>query len=400
MPTSNETVRDALIRHQVNLQRLSAGMSNQVIRLLDETEDSIVADIREQLRKGATTETTAGLRKLEHLEDLVKQIRHGAISTTEDLVADLSYGVVRHEAEFSASALDAASPTELDLDTPAASTLAALVKEPFEGHTLSTWFDRVAEADSQRIMDAVRLGLTRGEDIDTIVRRVVGTSSVIGQDGATQLTRQNIDSLVRTAVNHYSNRARSLTFEQNKDVIHSEVYVATLDARTSAICRSLDGKVYPVGEGKFPPQHFRCRSIRVPTLDGKLVGDRPMKPVTEKMLLKEFNDLNPGSDAKKRADLARGLKGEFDDYAKKRIREMVGTVPASTTYNEWLKRQSADFQDEILGKSKAKLFRSGGLSLDKYVGRDGTELSLAQLAKNNKAAFKKAGIDPAKYQVE
>lgn len=75
----------------------------------------------------------------------------------------------------------------------------------------------------------------------------------------------------------------------------------------------------------------------------------------------------------------------------------IGRVPAATTYQEFLARQPAAFQDAVLGKTRAALFRKGGLKLDQFVDRTGTELSLAQLADYNPAAFIKAGFDPADF---
>lgn len=396
MATSNERIRDGLIRHQVDLQRLGRGLAQEAIALLDRTEASVAADIRETLSRGVDVTTSSGLRRLQHLEDLVREARLDAMDALTGNIRDSSADLVRHEAEFAAKLLDVNSPVVLDLVVPAVSTISAIVSQPFEGHDLDTWFSRLAERDSRNIMDAVRVGLTRGQPIDDIVRSVIGSQAADGADGVTQITRSHIASLVRTAVNSFSSDARRQTFDANKDVLSWEVYTATLDGRTSPICRSLDGKVYRVGEGKFPPQHFGCRSIRVAALDGALIGDRPMKPVTERMVLAEYNDLN-GTEARSRADLPRGSKGDFDAYARRRVRELTGTVAAKTTYQEFLARQSASFQDEVLGPTRAKLFRDGGLALDKYVHRDGTELSLAELAKKNAAAFRKAGLDPARY---
>ena len=92
--------------------------------------------------------------------------------------------------------------------------------------------------------------------------------------------------------------------------------------------------------------------------------------------------------------LPRGTKGAFDAFARKRVRELTGRVPASTSYNEWLKRQTREFQEDTLGVTKAKLFREGGLSLDKFVTANGHELTLADLAKRHADAFRAAGLDP------
>lgn len=399
MPTSNESVRDALVRHQVNLQRLGVGLTLEAHALLDRTEDAIVADIREAIARGASAQGSAGLRRLEFLEDAVRAIRGEAVERVAANLSDSMQDLVRHEAEFSARTLDVSSPVALDLALPSVKTLEALVtRGSFEGRTIESWFDGVAADDTRKVMNAVRVGLTRGDPVDEIVRAVVGSTSMDGVDGATNLTRNNVATLVRTAVNSYSNQARDLTFRENADVVGGEVYTATLDARTSAICRSLDGRLYAVGEGKFPPQHFGCRSIRVAVLSAEVLGTRPAKPATERMLLAEYNDIN-GTAARTRADLPRGSKGDFDAYSRRRIRELVGPVPASTNYRDWLSRQSASFQDEVLGATKGRLFRGGGLTdLNRYVHRDGTELSLAEMARRDAAAFRRAGLDPEKYR--
>jgi len=87
----------------------------------------------------------------------------------------------------------------------------------------------------------------------------------------------------------------------------------------------------------------------------------------------------------------------FDAFSRERVRELIGQVPAATTYQEWLKRQTREFQDDILGQTKAKLFRKGGVTLDKFVLENGKELTLKQLATQEAAAFRKAGLDPKDY---
>ena len=56
----------------------------------------------------------------------------------------------------------------------------------------------------------------------------------------------------------------------------------------------------------------------------------------------------------------------------------VGTVKGDVTYDEWLRQQSATFQDEVLGQRKGAAFRKG-LVLDQYVDQRGRELTLEQL---------------------
>lgn len=59
---------------------------------------------------------------------------------------------------------------------------------------------------------------------------------------------------------------------------------------------------------------------------------------------------------------------------------MDGAVPADTTYAEWIKRQPAARQDEILGPERAKLLRSGKVTFERFYD-NGRWLTLEQLRK-------------------
>lgn len=72
---------------------------------------------------------------------------------------------------------------------------------------------------------------------------------------------------------------------------------------------------------------------------------------------------------------------------------MDGQVPATLTYEEWLRKKPPEVQDKVLGKAKGKLFRDGGLSLDKFVDLAGKEATLADIKKFQKGAFIAAGVE-------
>ena len=132
-------------------------------------------------------------------------------------------------------------------------------------------------------------------------------------------------------------------------------------------------------------------------MDGEQLGERPAKASTTKQLLREFTEAHKLPKVTSRDDLPRGTKGQYDAFARKRVRELTGRVPSVTTYQTWLKQQSRQFQEDTLGVTKAKLFRDGGLTLDKFVAADGTELTLAQLATKQADAFRAAGLDPGNF---
>jgi hypothetical protein len=69
-----------------------------------------------------------------------------------------------------------------------------------------------------------------------------------------------------------------------------------------------------------------------------------------------------------------------------------GQVPASTTYGQWLKRQSVEVQENVLGVAKAKLFRDGGLPIERFTDVNLKPLSLDDLRELEKSAFERAGL--------
>ncbi len=71
---------------------------------------------------------------------------------------------------------------------------------------------------------------------------------------------------------------------------------------------------------------------------------------------------------------------------------MDGQVPRETTYSDWLKKQDAARQDELLGPTRGKLLREGNLEIaDMYTAR-GQLLTLNDLRMRDAEAFRQAGL--------
>jgi SPP1 gp7 family putative phage head morphogenesis protein len=83
-------------------------------------------------------------------------------------------------------------------------------------------------------------------------------------------------TLARTEVNNLCNQA-SLDVYKAVGLKEYE-FLATLDMRTSEICRSLDGKVFKVSQAQngvnHPPMHPNCRSTTIPVIDSEEIEDR------------------------------------------------------------------------------------------------------------------------------
>ena len=68
---------------------------------------------------------------------------------------------------------------------------------------------------------------------------------------------------------------------------------------------------------------------------------------------------------------------------------MNGQVPADQTYDGFLRKQPKAFQDEVLGKTKADLFRSG-VKVDRFTDASGVEYTLDQLKRREREAWQTA----------
>ncbi len=390
---ANEAFFDAMVRHQIGLLRVSGRVRNRVLKILDDTEADIARQIRDRLSKGRS------VSRQEALVKVIRSIRNDAWDQAIAVWREELLAVARSEPDFVANALRTVSPVALDLAIPSAALLNSIVTaRPFEGQVLREWTRSIRRSDINRIEQQIRIGVTQGEPAGTIARRVVGTARQRGRNGVTEITRRNAEAITRTAVNSITNHAKREFYSLNSDIFEEELYVATLDSRTTPICQSLDGKRYPVGEGPIPPLHFNCRSLRVALIDGQAIGNRPMRQFTQRQLLREYTSSNSLKSATRRADLPRGHKGRFDEFSRTRVRELTGRVDAKVTYGQWLTRQSREFQDDVLGRTRGRLFRRGELSLDKFVNRRGDQISLEELASREASAFRAAGLDPEDFR--
>lgn len=396
--TANEALLDALLRHQTYLLRYSGYVRNRIWSILDKTEDGLAMLVRDKLRNSTGLNTPVEVRRLEALMAAIEQLRGQAWEETGSWLTDQMEELAYKEPVVLSGIIKTVSPVIVETVLPAPRLLRAIaVSRPFEGRLLKDWAETMRLEDLRKIHSAIQLGMVAGEGSDAIARRVVGTGTLKGTDGVTEMSRRQVTAITRTAVQHVANSARAEFLSDNADIIEAEVYVATLDSRTTMVCRAHDGKQYPVGTGPRPPLHWQCRSLRVAVMGGELLGQRPAKASTTKQLLREFTEEQGLPRITTRDNLPRGTKGAFDEFARKRVREMTGRVPAATSYQTWLERQTKSFQEDTLGVTKAKLFRDGGLKLEKFVAADGSELTLAQLAAKQRDAFLAAGLDPEDF---
>lgn len=113
---------------------------------------------------------------------------------------------------------------------------------------------------SAEIRKSLTVGMITGENLDKMARRV---------QKRLEVSFANAKRLVRTETAYTYEQATRKAYEECG--IERYEYLATLDRRTSAACRALDGKKFAVKDampGKnYPPMHPNCRSTTVCAFD-------------------------------------------------------------------------------------------------------------------------------------
>jgi SPP1 gp7 family putative phage head morphogenesis protein len=396
----------ALYRNAIDLNRYSNSVARRVmnayndiiidaanqLRTIDELTAPVKAarlrSILAQLKKslagwaGDATEITAlelqGLTELQS-EFVTEQLRKVLPAGSRDAVR-----TVEISPQFAQSVVTT-DPTQLNVVALSDDLFAAVQGAPQatfsltaakgatitlpNGQVVEKAFRGIAETQAERFSQVVRNGLLTGETTPSIAKRLIGSlersderlrfgqaperisrplKRIIAAGGElTAATDNQIMSLVRTSINQVANSASMAVYEANQDISKKYRYIATLDSRTSGICRALDNREFEYGKGPTPPQHFGCRSGIVAVIDP---------------------DILPPSTIAKRASAD-------------------GPVPINTSYGQWLKDQPLKTQQDVLGASKVPYFNR---LVDKYgakdamaklVRDDGSELTLDQLRK-------------------
>jgi SPP1 gp7 family putative phage head morphogenesis protein len=370
---SNDDIRDALVRRRLDVLAFGNGLAARIRAILNRAEPNLRRELRARLERIAHLgydpgpETTARLRRI---EALIQRVNRPAFDDVDSLVRSELLALARGEAATAAALIQAELPVILALSIPDARALRSVVfARPMQNRILRDWLSQYEAQDRRRFMDQIRQGLLFNETPTQIGRRIFGTRRLGGADGVREITRRGAQTLAQTASAAVFNGTLQELYRQNARIVRREVYTATLDSRTTPICRSLDGKVFERGKGPIPPIHMNCRSVRVPVVDGRGIGTRPADASTEQALA--------------------GLRGPA---RRRRVSQLVGQVPADTTYQQWLTRQTAAFQNEVLGPTRGRLFRSGGLDLDAFVDTTGRQFNLRELYDREPNAFRKANI--------
>jgi SPP1 gp7 family putative phage head morphogenesis protein len=355
MPTVNNELQRQSIARAVDLERYKKGMLTRYLNLLADSQDEVAVVMAGRLQKIIDTGKDNGAYTTDRFKALMGSIdkkRNAVYAAIQEGVAVDIEDLMLDEIGFQSASLQSALPVSMSVASPPVAQLkAAVLSKPFEGRLLRDWYRSIELNEQNEIRRIIKNGIVQGQTMQQITARARNLLDISGH---------HVSAITRTAVNHTTNRARREIGRANTDIIKGIKIVATLDSRTSPICRTNDGKVLSVETDYLPPYHIGCRTTFV-------------------LLTKSYREL--------------GL--DIDEADEGTRASMDGQVPADMTYGKWLKTQPKEAVRDILGKKKADLFLKGDLDITKFTSRIGGELTLPELKKRYPKQWNKAFADVA-----
>ena len=348
MPT--EKLIEQTTRHSVYTQRFAGRLAN----LFDPYLDRLIRELK--LIMIDAPETTQNIRRI---NQLVSQWRSASLAVYGDYNDDVLFEELRpfavNESEWELDSLKSVvkSPSVALVAPSPVQVWAAVNSEYFifpdskstNPKLLDSFIKDWERSQIDAVSNIIRTGFLTGRTTQQITQDIAGKNGYLDNQN-----RKSIKTMVRTATNQISNVARRETLDENNDIVIGYQIIATLDGRTSSICRHHDnGKVFNKGlivwaDGTrikttarpMPAFHPNCRTSIIAILDERYAID---------------------DSAATRA--SKGAEGGKQ-------------VSATETYYAWLKAQGAQgsnglrFVQDVLGNERGELLVNGGLSAKQF----------------------------------
>ncbi|MDT8715449.1 minor capsid protein [Clostridium sp. 19966] len=161
----------------------------------------------------------------------------------------------------------------------------AILQNPWSGELFSSRVWKNTQVLADKLTEVITAGVMSGKSTKRMASEIEDLS---------EMGKMAANRLIRTETTYMANAAEMESYKAAQ--IEKYIFVATLDSRTSEICREHDGKIYNVKDGvagkNLPPLHPWCRSTTIVFLDEKELENlkrRAKDPKTGKAYLVPAN---------------------------------------------------------------------------------------------------------------
>lgn len=220
------------------------------------------------------------IRRLQELRNRLDTVMEN-VYQQEKIASDSHYITQAGDAYYK-SVFDVQQYTGLGFAPPAvtAKVIERVVNSKWSGKNYSERIWSNTGKLASTIKKELLLGLITGKTNKEVAKDI----EIKFASGASNARR-----LVRTESNYLCNQMQKESYEKLE--IEEYRFLATLDLRTSAICRSLDGVVKKLTEAvvgeNYPPMHPWCRSTIISIIDDNVLSKlkrKALDPKTGKMI--------------------------------------------------------------------------------------------------------------------
>jgi len=249
---------DALVSHQISLERAKAGEANKSLDIVKPIDERIIL-ILKSLDDGFTRgQLNAALFQIKQL------ITSGYSASLFPHLERIGKTTTGFEIEFAHSII-AGFLTEEPAPKPVAADVYQTVQtRTYQGATMAAWANGLIDDKYNKVQSAVETAVNEGSNFIAPARSAIRNSN------------NNVKTITRSTVSHASNIARAETYELNDESVQVIVWSSILDGRTTITCGVRSNKMYNA-KTKEPIEHdnewgggpgvihFGCRSIGIPS---------------------------------------------------------------------------------------------------------------------------------------
>ena len=365
---------------QINLERFTARLQQRALSMIRVLEDELVARIAVFDLAGIPRASTQR-RRTEALIRDIRTILGKRFGMAEKRVSTELRELSAFVHPNTVAMINTVFSVNIAKATITSADLKALANEIVVlGEPAADWWAGQEEGTRRRFAREMRNGVLAGDTNNELIKRVRGkptgrTMSVelgngvvskvpVYSGGVLQVTRNQVDALVRTSVQSVANEALMATYKANADIMKGVEALVTLDSRTSDICMARAGAAWDF-EGEPlpgttnegfpgpPPWHFRCRSVLVPIT-------KTWSEIIEEQTGKKLKVLETVPDSKRTS---------FDGLISGKVR----------TFDDYLKLKGDPWARKKLGPGRYDLWKQGKITMRQLIDQSGRPRTLAQL---------------------